>query len=96
MSPEAYRQLVLLGLKMTSEEALKYKIIDQVVDRTKIQQTVNEFAEKIAEKSRFKKNFQALKKQMYEEAFDACYNKGFLPEDLEVRKPLLIIKFDRD
>ncbi len=84
LSPDTYRDVVLLGKKIGAEEALSRKVVDFIVDRKEIKEKVHAFAQKISEKSRFKKNFQALKKQMYEDAFNTCYNRGFIPEELEV------------
>ena len=84
LSPDTYRDVVLLGKKIGAEESLSRKIVDFVVDRKELKEKVHAFAMKISEKARFKRNFQALKKQMYEEAFNICYNRGFIPEELEV------------
>jgi len=77
-APHAYRELFLAGRRIIAKDAFELGIIDFLIeDQAKMRDQVHEFANKIAEKSRFKENFQALKMEAYGHAYKKANNTKF-------------------
>jgi len=78
LAPHAFRELFLAGRRIIAKDAFELGIIDFLVDdKTKIREQVHDFANKIAEKSKFKENFKALKMEAYGTAFTKATDRKF-------------------
>ena len=77
--PKVYRDMVVYGKRLSAEEAMKLKIVDFMVPDDNLNEQVNKYANEVADKSKFRDSFRALKKQMYDWAYGRCQIPPTIP-----------------
>lgn len=84
------RDMCLYGKKFTSEEALKFGMIDGILPTGTILKEIGEKAEKLSSYGGNKENFKKLKSELYKDVIECCFNRQHAVGAIgEVKFPIL-------